>query len=85
MTLTLKNTTDLTTILTQSVTDKETKAGYYTFDINLPSGIPDGEYEYTLKDGDNTLSTGIVTISGKVDFDKQQFNKTIQYEQYETE
>lgn len=81
MTLTIKNTTDLQVIYSQEVTDKQTSSQYFTFDITLPEGIPDGEYEYTLTDGEVTLSTGIMTISGKADH-PEQYEKEIQYEQY---
>lgn len=84
MKLTIKNTTDLKVILDTEVTDKGTSARYYNFDITLPEGIPDGEYEYILQDGEETLSTGIITIQGGVDYHKRQYDKTIQYEQYET-
>lgn len=84
MKLTIKNTTDLNAILDTEVTDKGTSARFYTFDITLPEGIPDGEYEYTLQDDGLVLSTGIIKIQGKGGTDKQ-FNKEIAYKQYETE
>ena len=83
MRLTIKNTTDLNSILDTEVTDKGTCARFYTFDISLTDGIPDGEYEYTLQDDGLVLSTGIIKIQGKGELDKQ-FNKDISYEQYET-
>ena len=82
MTLTIKSTIDLKVILSTEVVDKRTSAGYYTFDITLPAGIPDGEYEYTLQDGDDILSRGIITIQGKQEVTKEQYNKPIEYEQY---
>lgn len=81
MTLTIKNTTDLQVIYSQEVTDKQTSSQYFTFDITLPEGIPDGEYEYALTDGEVTLSTGIMTILGKASA-PEQYEKDIQYEQY---
>ena len=81
MTLTIKNTTDLQVIYSQEVTDKQTSSQYFTFDITLPEGIPDGEYEYALTDGEVTLSTGIMTILGK-ESAPEQYEKDIQYEQY---
>lgn len=84
MKLTIKNTTDLNVILDTEVTDKGTSARFYTFDITLPEGIPDGEHEYTLQDDGLVLSTGIIKIQGKGETDKQ-FNKEIAYKQYETE
>lgn len=84
MKLTIKNTIDLNVILDTEVTDKGTSARFYTFDITLPEGIPDGEYEYTLKDGDTILSTGIINIRGKAENDTQ-YEKAIQYTQYKPE
>ena len=84
MTLTIKNTIDLNVILDTEVTDKGTSARFYTFDISLPEGVPDGEYEYTLKDGDTILSTGIINIRGRAENDTQ-YEKEIQYTQYKPE
>ena len=84
MKLTIKNTIDLNVILDTEVTDTGTSARFFTFDISLPEGIPDGEYEYILHDDELVLSTGIIKIQGKADTDKQ-YDKDIQYEQYETQ
>lgn len=84
MRLTIKNTIDLNVILDTEVTDKGTSARFFTFDISLPEGIPDGEYEYTLKGGDTILSTGIINIRGKAENDTQ-YEKEIQYTQYKPE
>ena len=41
-----------------------------------------GEYEYIMKDGDTVVSTGVLII-GKYGTDIDgQYNKTIEYEQY---
>lgn len=85
MILTIKSTIDLKVILQEDVTDKQTSAGYYTFDITLPDGIPDGEYEYTLRDGDDILSNGVMTIRGKNGVAKEQYDKETEYEQYTSE
>lgn len=46
-----------------TVTDKQTSGIYYVFDIQLPSGIDDGDYEYNLYDDDKVLvATGYVRI-----------------------
>lgn len=83
MTFTLKNTTDLSVIYSASVTDKETSEQFYVFDITLPSGIPDGEYEYSLTDDDVVLSSGLVTIKGNASVPTE-YNQDITYEQYES-
>lgn len=85
MILKIRNTTDLQEIYNSEVTDKGTSGSYYTFDITLPEDIVDGEYEYILSDNDDVLSTGIITIQGKDTYPKEQYNKPITYEQYETE
>ena len=84
MKLSIRNTTDLR-VYDFEVTDKGTSAAYYTFDITLPDDIADGEYQYTLSSGDETLSTGLLYIQGKVNHPKEQYDKQITYEQYETE
>lgn len=83
MTFTLKNTTDLTTIYSEEVTDKETSEQFYVFDITLPDGIPDGEYEYSLTEGDSVLSSGLVTIKGNASVPTE-YNQDITYEQYQS-
>lgn len=84
MILTIKSTIDLNVIFSQEVTDKQTSGMYYAFDISLPADIPDGEYEYTLTDGNDILSTGMMTILGKIDHRDTQYQKEITYKQYET-
>lgn len=84
MRLKIKNTTDLKVIMDTEVTDKGTSARFYTFDITLPEGIPDGEYEYTLQDDGLVLSTGIIKIQGHGDKPNEQYNKEIEYKQYGT-
>ena len=43
-----------------NVEDKQEYLQYYSFEVNLD--IPDGEYEYKLKDDDNVYSSGLVRI-----------------------
>ena len=85
MRLTITNTIDHNVIYNQEVTDKGTSAKFYTLDITLPDGIPDGEYEYTLMDADGVLSTGIMTILGANRHRKTEYEKDVIYEQYETD
>lgn len=82
MKLILKNTIDLDPVILD-VVDKETSRKNYAIDVALPEGMPDGEYEYTLENGGEVLSTGLLVI-GKAEESKQ-YIKSISYEQYEAE
>jgi hypothetical protein len=56
---------------------------YYNFQINLPGSVSAGEYEYVLKDeSDNVLSEGVLVV----EWDRpemKEFEKFVEYEQYE--
>lgn len=78
-----KSTIDLTTEILQNVIDLHTSELYYNIAVSIPNGLPNGEYEYTLTDGVNMLSSGLLII-GDLDSDSQ-YNKEITYEQYESE
>lgn len=56
---------------------------YAVITISLPAGLPDGEYEYTLTDGADIVSTGLLVIGEEETAD--QYEKEITYEQYITE
>lgn len=59
--------------------------GYIRFGFNqvLEDFPTEGEYTYTLKDGDGrVLSTGLL-IAGDYHADREQYDKPIQYEQYD--
>ena len=77
-----KSTIDLTDF-SQVVTYLQTSDLYYNLAVTLPADLPDGEYEYTLAAGDITLSSGLLVIGEN--FSPSEYNKTITYEQYETE
>lgn len=77
-----KSTIDLTDF-SQVVTDLQTSDLYYNLAVTLPADLPDGEYEYTLAVGDTILSSGLLVIGEN--FSPEEYNKTITYEQYETE
>lgn len=78
-----KSTIDLDMKFDVHVIDLETSDLYYNLAVTLPADIPNGEYEYTLTDGVSTLSTGLLVIGDN--FHPSQYEKTITYEQYETE
>lgn len=81
--ITLRSTIDLSRDHTQTVSDLETSSLYHRLAITLPEGLPDGEYEYTLRDSGIPLSNGLLVIGENTEPDEYQ--KEITYEQYETE
>lgn len=83
LSITLRSTIDLSEEHTQTVSDLGTSGLYYNFPISLPAGLPDGEYEYTLRDSDFPLSTGLLVIGEPTQ--PSEYQKEITYEQYETE
>ena len=78
-----KSTIDLVVEVSQAVTDLRTSDLYFNLAIELPAGLPDGEYEYSLLAGDVPVSTGLLVICENSH--PTEYNKEIQYEQYETE
>ena len=82
MTLVMRNTTDLqeTTI---SVTDLNTSGLYFNLAVALPGGLADGEYQYSLKDGNIQVSCGLLYVGDLQS--PSQHETTITYKQYESE
>ena len=81
----LVSTIDLDTKVNQIVQDSGASSGYYIISVTLPAGMPDGEYEYTLRGGpDKILSSGLLIVGGYASQDSQ-YNKEITYEQYENQ
>ena len=54
---------------------------YVTGTVELPAGLPDGEYGYALRCGSDTLSCGLVTV-GNYKHQATTHNETIQFKQY---
>ena len=82
MSLVIRNTTDQQeTIL--SVTDLNTSGLYYNLAVALPEEIADGEYQYTLKDSNMQVSYGLLYIGDLQS--PSQYERTITYQQYESE
>ena len=82
MALVMRNTTDLQET-TLSVTDLNTSGLYFNLAVALPGGLADGEYQYSLKDGNINVSCGLLYVG-----DLQspgQHETTITYKQYESE
>lgn len=77
------NTINLEEGINQAVTDLQTSDLYFNLAIELPAGLTDGEYEYTLSAEGETLSTGLLVVG---DYSKpNEYDKNITYEQYESE
>lgn len=83
MELIITSTIDKVEIFHQEVTDKGESGMNYTFDIALPDGIASGEYEYKLVDGEEVLSTGLISIGDLRAVG--QYEKEVTYKQYERE
>ena len=82
MTLVMRNTTDLQET-TLSVTDLNTSGLYFNLAVALPGGLADGEYQYSLKNGDIQVSCGILYVGDLQS--PSQHDTTITYKQYESE
>ena len=82
MTLVMRNTTDLQET-TLSVTDLNTSGLYFDLAVSLPGGLADGEYQYSLKDGNIQVSCGLLYVGDLQS--PSQHETTITYKQYESE
>ena len=78
-----KSTIDLSVEINQGVIDLQTSDLYFRIAVTLPDGLPNGEYEYSLMNGDIILASGLLVIGENSH--PSEYNKEIQYEQYETE
>lgn len=66
-----------------SVTDLNESSIYYTFNINIPDSLDEGEYEYTLKDDLNKIvATGLMRVGDFKQENKQYINNKDKYLQY---
>ena len=82
MTLVMRNTTDLQEA-TLSVTDLNTSGFYFNLAVSLPGGLADGEYQYSLKNGNIQVSCGLLYVGDLQS--PSQHETTITYKQYESE
>lgn len=82
MSLVMRNTTDQQET-TLSVTDLNTSGLYFNLAVALPGGLADGEYQYSLKDGNIQVSCGLLYIGDLQS--PSQHETTITYKQYESE
>ena len=82
MSLVMRNTTDQKET-TLSVTDLNTSGLYFNIAVALPGGLADGEYQYSLKNGNIQVSCGILYVGNLQS--PSQHETTITYKQYESE
>ena len=82
MSLVIRNTTDLKET-TLSVTDLNTSGHYFNLAVALPGGLADGEYQYSLKNGNIQVSCGLLYVGNLQR--PSQHETTITYKQYESE
>lgn len=54
---------------------------FYNFTLDLPRDFQGGTYEYALMLGDRILSQGVAQV-GDFENNDEQYNKDLQYEQY---
>ena len=82
MSLVMRNTTDQQET-TLSVTDLNTSGLYFNLAVVLPGGLADGEYQYSLKDGNIQVSCGLLYVGDLQS--PSPYETTITYKQYESE
>lgn len=82
MSLVMRNTTDQEET-TLSVTDLNTSGLYFNLAVAIPGGLADGEYQYSLKDGNIQVSCGLLYVGDLQS--PSQHETTITYKQYESE
>ena len=82
LSLIVRNTTDHQGF-TLSVTDLNTSGLYFNLAVALPGGLADGEYQYSLKNGNIQVSCGLLYV-GELQ-SPSQHETTITYKQYESE
>ena len=82
MSLVMRNTTDQQET-SLSVTDLNTSGLYFNLAVALPGGLADGEYQYSLKDGNIQVSCGLLYVGDLQS--PSQHETTITYKQYESE
>lgn len=63
------------------VIDKRDSNMFYHFDINLEGKFVDGEYSYSLLDGEDELARGLVQI-GDYKSSTTNYNKKVKYKVY---
>lgn len=83
LTFNLRSTVDRKEEVSVSVSQQGTSDLYYKFTLTLSAKLQNGEYEYVLKKGNDTLDCGLAVV-GIPTFETE-YNESIEYEQYESE
>lgn len=79
-----KSTVDLAMEIDLQVVDLDISGIFLYLAVVIPRGIPNGEYEYTVKADDALVSSGLLIV-GDFNINPDQYNHEITYEQYEAE
>ena len=82
LTMTLRSTVNLSRTFDAPVLDIAVSSLYYYVAVTIPDGMQPGEYEYVLKAGMEVAATGIAIMRDATQ--TVQYEKPIEYEQYET-
>lgn len=80
--MTLRSTADLDTVVNAPVLDLSVFSRYYAISVKLPADCPSGEFEYTFLSGGLAVSSGVAVVLADASPVKQ-YDKPIEYEQYE--
>ncbi len=80
--MTLHSTMDLDQVVDAVVLDLSIHSRYYSIAVQLPEDCPTGEYEYQFLSAGMLVSSGVAVVVPDADATKQ-YDKPIQYEQYE--
>lgn len=79
---TLRSTTGNREVYDASWEDGIYEFGYIRGTIKLPAGLPDGEYEYRLAEGTQTMSSGVAQVGDYKAVPVQRSEETITFNQY---
>lgn len=82
ITLEVASTIELESLLPLSVVSVEAHPLYYRLGLRLSEIVTPGEYEYSLKAGEELLSKGLLIIGKAASAGVIEYNKNIIYEQY---
>lgn len=80
--LSLRSTVENREVYDASWEDGVYEKGYLRGTVKLPSGLPDGEYEYRLAQGDSTVASGVCRVGEYRAVPVQRSDKTITFNQY---
>ena len=83
LTFTMVNIVDMDVVVNALVIDMGLHRMFYNVALQLPDGATPGEYQFELRGDGELLSTGLAVIRDN-GAGVTEYNKVIQYEQYET-